>query len=55
MLGMAPAARTIIVPPKLGYDDPKYATPKMYLLKSPGLRRQLFDVVPQQNTNRPQQ
>lgn len=53
MRGMkAGGKRTIIVPPKLGYDDLKYATPKDVPPKSALVFDiELLDVVPQQNTN----
>ncbi len=44
--------RTIVVPPKLGYDDLKYPTPKNVPPKSALVFDvELLDVVPQQNTN----
>lgn len=53
MRGMrAGGKRTVVVPPKLGYDGLKYATPKDV---PPGSALvfdvELLDVVPQQNTN----
>lgn len=53
MLGMkAGGKRTIVVPPKFGYDDLKYARPKDVPPKSALVFEvELLDVVPQQNTN----
>lgn len=53
MRGMrAGGKRTIVVPPKLGYDDLKYATPKDVPPQSALVFDvELLDVVPQQNTN----
>jgi FKBP-type peptidyl-prolyl cis-trans isomerase len=53
MIGMkAGGKRTIVVPPKLGYDDLKYATPKDVPPNSTLVFEiELLDVVPQQNTN----
>jgi len=53
MRGMkAGGKRTIVVPPKLGYDDLKYARPKDVPPKSTLLFEvELLDVVPQQNSN----
>lgn len=44
--------RTIVVPPKLGYDDLKYPTPKDVPPKSALVFEvELLDVVPQHNSN----
>ncbi len=53
MLGMKVGGkRTIIVPPKLGYDDLKYPTPRDVPPKSALVFEiELLDVVPQQNAN----
>jgi FKBP-type peptidyl-prolyl cis-trans isomerase FkpA len=53
MLGMKVGGkRTIVVPPKLGYDELKYARPKDVPPKSALVFEvELLDVVPEQNPN----